>query len=1078
MRFRLNISGLPTARVWVCLMVLCCALWARAADETVILRFDVPMTAKINARAWDDTQHQWHKGTADERYFDAIHRFLLVRFPGSAEAIYAKLAAGYTLESARLALTWHKQEWERVEGYADRQWSLVRAGTPPAHWHGRVYALRRPWTDDPKIGPTWNAYINGAGYWRLGGARDAATDRVEPPLGKVGLWKEQPTGMLDVMRTLTAAEFGTTLPERLRALESRGFLIIKDELSNPEYDSYALSTGAARVWIEAPVLTVTLRKVDAAAPLTPLPPAVDVAALAEKLRAAGGDGAPTTTVPADLAARTEALLATRRAQMPDWMWARVEEVKRIPAGPGYDPWFQRMVHQLDSGDPKQYVAAVQDILSRPPGWSMGHQRIEFSLPLYLYGSLLPEVVHYHLRQDYLAALPRPLNPYKLWAITSMGTLNHMAQARSMWLIGAQPVEETGIIEAAHYGLSLLNRQMIYDAGFTSEHGDSYYRGISMAPLQAVAKFGDDPLIRLQASLMVERMLFEDIATYHPGLRRRVSRISRRGEGLPQFVLKQSMPDAALHTLSRDGVLIHRDVPGEKPTVHGHPVFDMSNTPPARVALMAPWGREWEANNIDKKPLPFRHVAAGNIFGWLDEHVHIMTYMGKNYALGTEELPTYSMVPAYAAWRREARPVGRLEDYGIMIPQGRLNEQPMSEMDKTPFGILQHDNKFIWVVKTPERKFVTEGHGNLPKGVKDGLTSFKAQITLVAYGPDAARDVYVNGTRVTAFPATARQGDRITIREGVSYIGLIPLPATDMGRKVEVRLRSEYPFFILESYVMDRDQPVLGTDDATWAKLADATAGWAVEFRDAAEYKSFAAFQQHIARARASVRRDGGARVLHAAYASGKDSLEMGFRTDWARDKDLWHDQQKPSQVFAYQRVNGKYPWLEKGIVLDNPLARMGTAAVLEKAGARLTTHEGQMAFLRVDPIGGVYEGVNPFVEPTPFNLRTPERAEVRADGDLGMARVTVQPKTRTLWVDYAVPPAGGNPGMVKLWQEQPRFFRKDVDIRTVSEHSARALLVRGLGNTPTVYLNGEALAGPFAPVRVDGATYLRIPIVK
>ncbi|OPZ87611.1 MAG: hypothetical protein BWY76_00367 [bacterium ADurb.Bin429] len=77
-----------------------------------------------------------------------------------------------------------------------------------------------------------------------------------------------------------------------------------------------------------------------------------------------------------------------------------------------------------------------------------------------------------------------------------------------------------------------------------------------------------------------------------------------------------------------------------------------------------------------------------------------------------------------------------------------------------------------------------------------------------------------------------------------------------------------------------------------------------------------------------------------------------------------------------------------------------------------------------------------------------------------------------------MPPAGGNPGMVKLWQEQPRFFRKDVDIRTVSEHSARALLVRGLGNTPTVYLNGEALAGPFAPVRVDGATYLRIPIVK
>ncbi|MHB9022977.1 MAG: hypothetical protein ACYC7E_02220 [Armatimonadota bacterium] len=1064
-------------RVMLCGLLLAAGVPLAAQSDKVTLQFRTPMTAMINARAWDDTHHQWHKGKPDERYFDAIHRFLLIRFPGCAEQIHAKLLDGYTVESAQLALTWQKQEWERVEGYADRQWSLVREKVEPLHWHGRISALRRPWIDDPAIGPTWNAYINGTGYWKLGGARGAGTDRITQPLGTVGLWKEHPTGQVDITRMLNAEEFGKTLPERLRTLDACGFIVQKDELSNPEF-GYAGSTGAARIWVEKPELTVVLRATGKAQNPGALPPAIDVRALARQLAQAGGDGTPSTSVPENLEALVKQMMNARRAQMPDWMWARVEEVKRIHQGPAYDPWFERMVYALDSGDKKKYVEAVLDILSRPPGWSQGHQRIEFSLPLYLYGSLLPEVVHYHLRQDYLAALPQPLEPYKLWAITSMGTLNHMGNARSTWLLGAQLTDQTGIVEAAHYGLSLLHRYMIYDAGFTSEHGDSYYRGITMAPLQAAAKFAEDPLIRLQASLMVEKLLFEDIATYHPGLRRRVSRISRRGEGLPQFVLKQDVPEAAMHTLSKDGVLIHRDVAGEQPKVHGIPVFDMSNTPPARVALMAPWGREWESNNIDKKPLPFRSVMSGNIFGWLKEHVHVMTYMGRNYAVGTEELPTYSMVPAYAAWRREARPVEGLEDFGIMLLQGRLNEQPMSEMDKTPFGILQHDNKLIWVIKIHERKFVTEGHSNLPKGVKDGLTSFKAQVTLVAYGPENMREVYVNGRRVTVFPATARQGDRITIKDGISYIGLIPLLATDMGRKLEVRLRNEHPFLILESYVMAREQPVLSADDAAWAKLVDATGGWTVEFGDASEYKTFAAFQQKIDRARIETRWERDKRVLHVSYASGKDTLEMGFRTDWARNLDLWHDQQGPSQVFAYQRVNGKYPWPDPSIVLDNPLGQMGTAGMLKKGGASLTTLKGQMAFLRVDPISGTYEGINPFIEPTPFELRTPEGAIVRAEGALGMARVTVRPKERTLWVDYALLPSEGNHGIAKFLLERPQYFRPGFDLSTSRDQSATALLVRGLGNAPKVILNGETLRGAFTSVKAEGVVYTRIPIVK
>jgi len=1033
---------------------------AWAGEEQITLRFDEEMATIINARRWDETKQQW-LGEKDEMFFDAVHRFLLLRFPDSA------------------LLTWSKQEWERVEGYACRQWSLVKAGKEPAHWHARVHALRRPWTDDAELGPTWNAYVNGAGWWRLGGGRSGAWDRFPEPLGKMGLWKESPTAELDVTELLTSEAYGTTVGERLRALEACGFLVQKDEISNPEYGSYALSTGCARLFVQDPRLVVTLQRAQEEVQIGKLPPRVDVAVLAQKLKAAGGDGAPTTAVPENLAEAAAQLVADRRSQMPDWMWERVREVMYLRHPSGYAPWFQWMAHALDCGDRESYLKTVDDILSRPPGWSMGHQRIEFSLPLYIYGPLLPEVVHYHLRLDYLAALPRPLqDPYKLWAIASMGTLNHMSNARPTNLLGAQVTGKTDIVEAAHYGLSLLNRQMIYSDGFSPEHGDSYYRGITLAPLQSAARYAADPLIRLKASLMVENLLFEDISTYHPGLRKRVSRISRRAGGLHQLLLAQDVPEAVLHTLSREGVLIHLDVPGDKPEVHGVQVFDLSNTPSSRVALTAPWGAEWEANAIDLKPLPFRTVAAAHMFGgWLEEPLHIMTYMGQNYAIGSEELPAYSMVPAFAAWRRAARKVQKLEDFGIMLLQGRLNEQPVTVMDKTPFGILQHDNKLIWAVKTHERKFVVEGHSNLPEGVKDGIKSFKAQVALVAYGPEDERELHVNGRPVTEFPATAHHGDVITIREGVSYIGLIPLPATDMGRREEVVIRSEHPFLMLASYVMDRDEPVRGDDDATWAKLVDATAGWVVEFGDEAEHRSFAAFQEHMAGAAASARWDGDERVLHVSYESGGDKLEMGFRTDWARDKDLWHDQRSPSQVFAYQRVNGRWPWPDRSIELDNPLGQMGTVELLEKGGATLRTLEGQMAFLRVEPISGTYEGINPFIDPTPFELTTPEGVVIRSEGALGLARVTVRPRENMLWVDYALPPPEGDPGIEKLQQERPQWFRPGVDVKAVRGQSARALLVTGANGPPKVILNGKPLEGPVAKFSVNGKTWFRIPIV-
>src|SRR5204862_410015 len=64
------------------------------------------------------------------------------------------------------------------------------------------------------------------------------------------------------------------------------------------------------------------------------------------------------------------------------------------------------------------------------------------------------------------------------------------------------------------------------------------------------------------------------------------------------------------------------------------------------------------------------------------------------------------------------------------------------------------------------------------------------------------------------PFKAKQGQRITIKDGVTYLGIIPLPATDLGRSDEVVLREGEeqtfekmkfrPALVIDSFNLQRD----------------------------------------------------------------------------------------------------------------------------------------------------------------------------------------------------------------------------------------------------------------------------------
>ena len=99
-------------------------------------------------------------------------------------------------------------------------------------------------------------------------------------------------------------------------------------------------------------------------------------------------------------------------------------------------------------------------------------------------------------------------------------------------------------------------------------------------------------------------------------------------------------------------------------------------------------------------------------------------------------------------------------------------------------------------------------------------------------------------------------------------------------------------------------------------------------------------------------------------------------------------------------------------------------------------------------------GYNPLAELNRFSLQAPGGIEATADGKVGIAFVTVQPKEGTLAIEH---------GFV---EEQER-----------AKEAATSLLVFGLKPETAITLNGQAVKQP-PSVAIDGRTAIVIPLGK
>ena len=132
--------------------------------------------------------------------FDAVHRSVLVRFPGSAQRIAHALGKGFAVEKLELLVP-HRATELWAEGYSEPPGmsflgDLWEKKKP--RWHAVAWALRQPWAADRERGPTFNASANGVAYWKQFGARNESDDRFPRQFGPSEVSGQAPEGRLDI----------------------------------------------------------------------------------------------------------------------------------------------------------------------------------------------------------------------------------------------------------------------------------------------------------------------------------------------------------------------------------------------------------------------------------------------------------------------------------------------------------------------------------------------------------------------------------------------------------------------------------------------------------------------------------------------------------------------------------------------------------------------------------------------------------------------------------------------------------------------------------------------------------------
>lgn len=1036
-------------------------------------------TATIDGRDWDTP-------IVGGRTVDAVHRSVLLRFPDAADTIAMLLRRGKILLKAELSLQYDGYEIV-PEGYTCREALGRKLWTEnPPTWHVHAWPLRRPWIADKQTGPTFNASVNGRRYWARYGAADAERDRHEGLLEPQELSVASREARFDITRLLAADVLAREAGARLLALEQCGFLLAKVETYDSRYrqpgDAYewAMPTGGHGLRFARPRLLLTCRPIAGSGTV-----AVSLPGRPDRKSLLMADGSRPTAVmftPQEVVERAARAVAAGLAGRADWQLQRIAELHRV-GGDQVSNW------STVAGEAgyKAYRGRLREVLAMPPRYWLGWGIADELLIWHVFRDLLPAPVQDHMRNYWRAWLqpdletgafvhPQSRDAIDYWKrnrdwrgrasffrdgynfAVSTQNFNHTAAMGA--LLGGAMIDGAWPVADGRHGLETFPlRFWSFLDGTSQEMLDHYYLSITLSAQKMFCDFAPAPIDRLMGRILVDRTMEMLVSVHHPKLRRFVSSSGRaRMSGV---LVEQDGVYGAVHAASKAGTAIYLDRPADA-TEHGMPVWGY-DFPPGRAAvqgLHSPWLPDWAAGLIDDKPLPFEETSAETMRGNFRPPLWRRSWLGAWHGLASTDIRGRT-VDVLAQWVREPRATTRMEDLGTLTVRYVANGP---DLTTTREGIATSAGLTLTYQSRNRAIIFAKPHTNRDKFLAalgdEGVTRLATVVGLWNFAQPETWALYADGRRIESFPHRLKAGQRVLIEDGVSYLAILPLPASDLGRDVEIEIAPGIagkaeptgapvaPTLTLSIFNLRRDRPVAARSLDLRAVTTRTWGGLVLEMGDARQHGSFSAFARHIAAAELKAEWTEGKRQLDVAYRSGGDLMEAGFTTDFAQSSADHFPIEPGAQERAipYRRLNGAWPYLPPGLERDTGWAQQGTGGRLEKAGAVLITEPGRKAYLIADPLSGAVVGYNPLPDPQSFTLTARDGVTLRADGKVGLLRVEYRPWDKTCDIAHTPKPGQDGPDM------------------------AKSFTISGLAEPPRVTLNGRP-----AEVRVAGQAF-QVPL--
>lgn len=622
--------------------------------------------------------------------------------------------------------------------------------------------------------------------------------------------------------------------------------------------------------------------------------------------------------------------------------------------------------------------------------------------------------------------------YRSGFTRDMSTANFNSSATAGALLNGQIIGATNAMADGRAGLMQFPFWMwTHSAGVGQEYVDHYYWAIATAGNKVFADYCQQPEDQMAGWSIITKTVNDLAGAYHPNLKKLMGPASRT---YYEHVLGvQDGLYHILHMLSPRGAL-NDTATGRLPAVSQNPDKPISawghDYPPATVALQSmsgPWAEAWFAELVDEKPLPWSLYVE-------KEGDPVVTYFGENYGLSSIR-SKHQRIHVVGHWRRKAEVASSMADIGTMDLRIGFNQTTVGNdlegviSQQGVYRCYQAGNSLILFAK-PQPNVIKERAGECQFGQRkhaaEEIKSVQCSAALFNFeSPAPTWEIFVDDKKVPALPATAKYGQVITIRDGVSYIALRPLPTDDLGRDAEITLEAGQPQ--TQAYhEQSQIQPALyvhanfyrrltAIDADTLKKLETAQSGFVVEMSDEKESGSFKNFQARVRKAKLVAGEKGA-----VTYTTGKDTLAASWDSFTVNGKD----------PYAYAK--------EQKLWQDTTLTQMGRGR-LEKNGA-VIEREASWAnmHLQTFPKQKLYVALNLLPNYLVYSFREPGGVTIRADGALSMGRWAVKNSQE---IDIKYHAFGGD------------YAPKEKD-----PAPARVLFITGTKGKPSVTLNGKDAA--------------------